>query len=354
MKIFFLITPLIALTIASCNLLPQKEFNTGIDTLNDAIFKLETNSERWRIVLEETRDKLIKEGQSTLANEVSNILSRATSDVGIEAKCYTDFLRDRTREELIQLKATITQEKLQLKPVFCNPTPKTIDLNLQPDRRRKIEIAGYNLTRSSIQVFLVNNENYMIDVSDSLDNPTRYLLTVTLSRIPINDRSVRLIFKNQNEEIASIGIIQADRPPKKEFHLSRIRITGTIDMNDDEYIVSDENKNIRVNTSVEVPIGKNKSYDWEDCVGDEVQGYLNVQMQLDQTTGAVSGQGDIRYYEGTRCGETDLQGSGSFNFKINPNESYVLNRNLQDSDGGIRYNLTFKNEYVKPVLVPQN
>lgn len=70
MKKLFLF-PLLIFSIASCNFLPDKTVNAGVDTLSEAIRKLETNSESWQVVLEETRDTLIQEGQSTLANEVS-------------------------------------------------------------------------------------------------------------------------------------------------------------------------------------------------------------------------------------------------------------------------------------------
>jgi hypothetical protein len=76
-------------------------------------------------------------------------------------------------------------------------------------------------------------------------------------------------------------------------------------------------------------------------------------LQLDKETGIVSGQGSAKYYEGTSCGETDLQGSDSFDLKIPPGESYVFQRNLSDSDGGVSYNLNFKNENVDRVIIPQ-
>lgn len=343
---------LLTLGITSCDVVSQQTVNTGIDTLNEAIRRLESNSESWQMILEESRDKLIQEGQSTLANEVSNVLSRATSDLGVEAKCYTDFLRDRTRDELIKVRATVTGEDLQLNPVFCAPTPSAIDMNLSPDRRPLIEIAGYNLTRDSIRVFLEHSQNPDSDVSNSLDNPTSYLLTITLDKIPLDDNSERLRLELENGQKHTIGIIQAYRPPKEEFRISQIHITGSINMNDDEYIVSDQNKNIPVNTYVEVS-NNSTNYHWEDCVGDEVQGYLDVQMQLNKETGVVSGQGSARYYEGTRCGQTDLQGNHSFDFRISPGESYLFQRNLSDNDGGVSYNLNFFNESVQKVIVDQ-
>jgi hypothetical protein len=90
----------------------------AVAVLDKAIETLESESANWRMVLEDTRDKLIQEGQSTIANEVSNVLSRTVSDIGIEARCYTDFLRDRVKEDLVRIRASITGEELSLTPVF--------------------------------------------------------------------------------------------------------------------------------------------------------------------------------------------------------------------------------------------
>ncbi|MDR9403565.1 MAG: hypothetical protein RI580_09005, partial [Halothece sp. Uz-M2-17] len=332
---------LIALTLSGCGFSAEKTVNTGVDTLNEAIRKLESNSNRWQEVLKDTQNTLITEGQSTLANEVSSVISRATSDVGMEAKCSVDFLRDRAREDLIRLRATITKETLDLTPVFCNPTPNAVDLNLPPNRRPLVEIAGYNLTRDAIDVFLEDTQGRKLEVSDSLDNPSQYLLTVTLDRIPLNEESKRLIFELANGEQQTVGIIQAYKPPKIEYRTSRIRITGTINLNDKEWI-SDENRSISINTYVDVPSSRNTPYSWDGCVGDEVHGYLNVKMQLNPNTGVVSGQGLGQYYEGTKCGRTQLHGEETFDFSLPVNKNHLFQRTLTDNDGGVTYNLSFE------------
>jgi hypothetical protein len=341
---------LLSASISACGL--KKEIsisrNVGLDTLNDSIQKMGQQSNNWQSVLEETRDKLVKEGQSTLANEVSNVISRATSDVGIEAKCYTDFLRDRTKEELVKLRATITQEKLELKPVFCNPTPNSIDMNIPPDRRPVIEISGYNLTSSSLKVFLVGGGLPKNDVSNKLSNPTSYLLTLNLGSngVPLSDKSDQIIFQLPNGEEKSIGITQpVAPPPPRQFTSQRVHITGTIDMHDSETFGSDENKLVPVDDYIDVTSTQNTPYHWEDCVGGEVQGYIDTQLQLDKNTGVVSAQGIGRYYEGTSCGPTNSRvGNRPFNFSLRPGESYTYEGRLSDDEGHVIYNLNFKNE----------
>lgn len=337
----YLWVSLLALTLSGCGFSAEKTVNTGVDTLNEAIRKLETNSDRWQAVLKETQETLVADGQSTLATEVSDVISRATSDAGMEAKCSVDFLRDRAREDLIRLRATLTQEVLDLNPVFCNPTPNKVNLNLSPERRPVVEIAGYNLTKDSIQVFLENTQGNKLEVSDSLDNPSQYLLTVNLDQVPLDDQSKRLIFELANGEEQSVAIIQAYKPPKIEYRSSRIRITGRINMNDKEWF-KDENRSIPINTYVNVPSSRNTPYAWDGCVGDEVHGYLDVQMQLNPSTGVVRGQGSASYYEGTKCGRTQLHGEETFDFSLPINENHLFQRTLTDNDGGVTYNLSFE------------
>jgi hypothetical protein len=320
---------LLSTNISACDWLKQFMVtrDVALDTLNDSIQKMGQQSNNWQTVLEETRDKLIKEGRSTLAEEVSNVISRATSDVGIEAKCFTDFLRDRSKEDLVKLRATITGEKLELKPVFCSPTPSSINMNIPSDRRPVIEIAGYNLTASALKVFMVGRDLPKMDVSDKLSNPTSYLLTL-------------------NGDEKSIGIIQpVAPPPKPQFLNSRIHVTGTVDLKDSETFGSDENHLDKVDTYIDVKSDGGASYHWEYCVGGEVQGYVDAKLQLDKNTGLVSVQGMGRYYEGTRCGPTNSRvGNRPFNFQLRPGQSYNYQATLSDDEGHVIYNLNFKNE----------
>jgi hypothetical protein len=81
----------------------QPAVKSVVEILDEAIVRMESQSISWQGVLEDTRDELIENGHTLVSNDVSNILSRAISDIGVEARCYTDFLRDRVKEDLIRL-----------------------------------------------------------------------------------------------------------------------------------------------------------------------------------------------------------------------------------------------------------
>lgn len=193
---------------------PKLPSDEAVKVFDDAIDRLVASSDSWQDVLEDTRDELIKQGQSTLANEVSNVLSRAISDLSIEARCYTDFMRDRVKEDLIRMRAKLTGENPSLTPVFCNPTPKTVDMNLPPERRPFVQISGYNLDAANVTIYLLDIQGQQSDVTFALGNPSRYLLTLNLggNGVPLTNLSDKLIFVLSREETRSINIIQPFTP----------------------------------------------------------------------------------------------------------------------------------------------
>ena len=68
------------------------DIDRAVGTINSGITALQTTSAScWADVLTKTRDELIKQGQSTLAVEVTNILNGAVQAAGVEVCCYTEF-----------------------------------------------------------------------------------------------------------------------------------------------------------------------------------------------------------------------------------------------------------------------
>ncbi len=203
--------------ITSCNLLGSvtPRLTDAVTILDDAIDTLDSNSKQWQQVLRDTQRELVEAGQSTLSNEVSNLLSKSLSDVGIEAKCYTDFMRDRVKDDLKRIRANLTNESITLKPVFCKPTPSSINFDLvEQGRVNSIEIAGYNLDSANIQVFLDNGQR-KYDFTTALAVPSRYLMTLNVGAngVRLTDKSNKIIFKQGQRIISTVNVIQ---PIKRE------------------------------------------------------------------------------------------------------------------------------------------
>src|SRR5688572_21610239 len=212
----------------------EQGLRPAVEILNESILKLQGQSISWQQILQETREELIKNAHTTIANDVSNLMTRAISDAGVEVRCYTDFLRDRVKEDLIRLRAKITGEALSLIPVFCVPNPRTIDFALvQEGLVKAIEIDGYNLDVANIKVYLVDDQNQRTDVTTALASPTRYLITLNLGSngVPLNPQSNKIIFELPANQEQSVNIIQPlpqetsdafTPPPSEKFCPDRI------------------------------------------------------------------------------------------------------------------------------------
>ena len=320
--------------------------DTGLDTLNTAIQQLEQQSSAWRDILEKTKTDLIAAGQSTLANEVSNIAARALSDAGIEARCYTDFLGDRTLTMMRRLRAKITGETVPVTPVFCNPTPNVVDLSLAPERRPAVEIAGYNLSTSVVKAYAVSAAG-RVDVSAHLSNPSEFLVTLNTGTngVPFDATTSKTEFDLAGAPMRSLTVVQP--PPIKvpiTYQERTLRIEGLYDLNDKEVVGSDENKHGKISGSTRVTAGSTVPYHWEDCVGDEVQAYLDLNASLNRLNGDITVSGTARYYEGDSCGATTSRGSRQINVTIPRGQQINQQVTMQDSNGHVILNFDLFNE----------
>lgn len=338
----------VALSLSGCGLKQEvvTTRDTGLDTLNTAIQQLEQQSSAWREVLEKTKTDLIAAGQSTLANEVSNIAARALSDAGIEARCYTDFLGDRTLTMLRRLRAKITGETVPVTPVFCKPTPNVVDLNITPERRPAVEIAGYNLSTSVIKAYAVSASG-RVDVSTHLSNPSEFLVTLNTGTngVPFDASTSKIEFELSGAPMRSLTVVQpAPKPVVITYPKRTLRVEGSFDLNDDENFGSDEDKHGRISGTKVVTAGTTSSFAWEDCVGGEVQGYLDLTASVNALNGDIAVSGTARYYEGTSCGATNAHATRQINVTIPRGQRVNQQVTMQDSDGHVILNFDLFNE----------
>jgi len=181
-----------------------------LSSLDNAIGELNASQANYQEILQNLINELPSEVQSTVTNEVSNLLTRTVAAAGSEFRCDIDFLRIRVQQCLIRIKAKFLNQSLPpIEPQLCSVVPLAIDMNLEPSRRNKIEFYGYDFDITNIQVFLENNNN-KIDVSDKLDVPTHYHMTLNLGSngVPISQLSKRIILRWNNKDISTIAIIQ--------------------------------------------------------------------------------------------------------------------------------------------------
>ncbi|MCP4420679.1 MAG: hypothetical protein GY805_29070 [Chloroflexi bacterium] len=196
---------LFGVLLVSCNV-PEEVGKTvirpGVEILDEAIETLENSSAGWRAVLDKTISELEANSHTLVKNDVSTVLTNAVQDVGIEARCTVDFMRDRVKEDLIRLRAQFTGESLSRTPVLCTPNPSSIDYAfVDSGNLTSLTIDGYNLDSGNIKVYLIDDQGNRNEVTDDLAIPTHYIMTLNLGSngIPITPSSDRLEFELPNE-----------------------------------------------------------------------------------------------------------------------------------------------------------
>lgn len=218
----YLLILTILISISGCVDIPDLGSNIDdtIDILDEAIYELSTANADWQDILEETRDKLIDETQSTIRNEVSNSMQRAISASGVEMRCGTDFLRTRALQDMKRIRAEFLNVQIEApEPYICSREPATpIDMNLDPARRTHVIFYGYDFdTTPKPQSKLINNGNVEIDVSEDLHIDTHYTMTLNLGSngVPLSSESDKLLIKWRDIELSDVPIAQPYLPECK-------------------------------------------------------------------------------------------------------------------------------------------
>lgn len=181
-----------------------------VSVLDRGIAELSVASADWQDILNRVINDLPDEVQSTITNEVTNLLNRGIAATGAEIRCNVDFIRNRMKQALQRIKAKFLGADIPpLEPQLCNVVPLAVDMALEPNRRNKIEFYGYDFDMTDIQVIHVTGSS-QVDVSGYLDQPTHYHMTLNLggSGVPLNNMSKRLILRWNNRNISTIAIIQ--------------------------------------------------------------------------------------------------------------------------------------------------
>ena len=189
-----------------------------VATLDEAIDALERNSSSWQTVLQEVTKELTAEAQSTVRNEISNLLNRSIAATGTELRCDMDFIGTRVHQALVRIRAHLLNEPAPpFEPALCHVVPAAVDMTLEANRRNKIEIFGYDFDTTPIKVKL-HDKSRTADVSKHLDVLTHYHMTLNLggNGVPVSTASNRLTLEWQNDPISSIAIIQPATPVCRE------------------------------------------------------------------------------------------------------------------------------------------
>lgn len=201
----------------------QGPLNKAIAALNVALSRMGNTSEDWQKILEDTRKEIPAELQSTVGNEVSNTLTRATGAAGTQALCILDIVRNRTILDLRHIRAGLLKkigvkvEDPEPEPWLCQPNPTYIDPTLVASNRlNQVEFFGYDfdkVKKEDYQVLLVNNSG-TIDVSAHLTQQSHYHMTLNLGAngVQLSPDSQKIVLKWKGKQQSEIPMIYPQTP----------------------------------------------------------------------------------------------------------------------------------------------
>lgn len=262
--------------------------NNTAAMLDDAIDEISHESESWQSTLQELTEKLTDEAQSTIRNEVQNLANRTIAAAGSELRCNVDFLGARVVQALQRIKAELLKKPIpERSPAICQVIPSSIDMNLMPNRRNKVDISGYDFDNQPLKLYLINNVNEKIDLTYAINRVSHYHLVLNLGSngALLNEASSRLVLEYKDKEMSSIAVTQPVIPDCKEeeksFSPDVITFIPEHTQGDREYNGNGPNVNARVSIYIDNNTVKAKVYmrakesksDWSTAEGSAV---LNI------------------------------------------------------------------------------
>jgi hypothetical protein len=186
-----------------------------VNVLDDAIDALQTQSSAWQTILQEAQSKLTDAAQSTIRNEIGNLITRSIAQAGVEFRCNADFIGARVRQQLIRIKAKLLGQTVPpAEPAICQVVPIAVDRSLVPDRIKQIEFYGYDFNEAKNLAVFLESAGGRVNVTDKLDRPTHYAMTLKFGAngIQLDASSQRLVLEWDNRQISSMAVIQPATP----------------------------------------------------------------------------------------------------------------------------------------------
>jgi hypothetical protein len=197
---------------------------SAADRIGHAIDKIVEQSSQWQVTLQKLEEDLIKEGQETIATEVTQLMQRGIATTGAEMRCDADFIGQRMQEGLQRIRDVLLNRPPQpLRQYFCGVSPTSIKLALTAGRRAELDFFGYNLDagRATVHVTETNGNQRVIENPQSIvATPTHYLMTVNLSSnglsLGAGDQQVVFVLNPglPSEETHTVNVLAPPAPAK--------------------------------------------------------------------------------------------------------------------------------------------
>lgn len=181
------------------------ELRNTVDSFDRAIDALSRQSSDWQVTLEELKEGLVDDVQSTLRVEITELLQTGVLASGGEFRCDAEFLRLRTEQKLRRIRNNLAEAineaietgggspipllpEIPIEPFICDASPSAVDLSLELERRNSLDIYGFDLKslpimaevvdpsgRENIPLRIISELHMVLDLTTSIDENSQYI-----------------------------------------------------------------------------------------------------------------------------------------------------------------------------------
>lgn len=231
-----------------------------VASIQNAIDQLSQDATTWRVTLENLEQDLVKQGQSTLANEVRDLINGSIASAAQGTFCSVDFIGQRAKGVLEDLIADLTNQPHKPRvPAICLVVPDPIDTGLIAEGRQNlVKFTGYDLdTSQGLTMGAQDAAGEQPIGAQFLSNPSRYEVGLNVSAgngFQFSSTIQKVILRFNGSEISDVAVVTPKPLPPPET-INNLSVT---------FHTNDEDKD--GDTGVSVRIGQVAS--WEQTVND--------------------------------------------------------------------------------------
>lgn len=193
----------------------EEELGEAIAVLDHGIYRIGSESQSWRMALEEIKFNL-PEGLHNTKEEVAMLLNEALGATNSNIICVVDAIPKRVVRGLENMKAGLLGlNPRPVPPTICQTSMSIIDMNLPEFSRRKLVLNGYDFTEDEflrLELHSLDANEPMI-VTERLSKQSNYQYTINLADFDIDlmrYHSLKVIFNK--ELISEFSIIRTNDP----------------------------------------------------------------------------------------------------------------------------------------------
>lgn len=184
----------------------------AVEALDEAISRLDSESQEWRAIVAKAIEDLPEEFSQTIRADLQNVLARTIALANAAAQCFVDYLADRLQLQLARFRASLLGLSAPvLPPLVCQVTPSEVDLSLDPQRRQRVDFFGHDFDADpAVQAFHVSSTGTVTNVSNHLSSPSHYQMQLNLSGngVPLDATSKIILLRWGNTQISSVNVEQ--------------------------------------------------------------------------------------------------------------------------------------------------